>query len=105
MLVARLGVAHAGTDVVQFLVKWRGETHELRPLSIGASLLQFGLGIMTLPIANLLSSKTLFDPGLRLQPLLFVAVLVLTLAMCALNAIVWQGRFAMRAPREQQVEV
>jgi hypothetical protein len=105
MLVARLGVAHAGTDVVQLLVKWRGETHELKPLSIGASLLQFALGIMTLPIANTLSSNALYDPGIRLEPLVLIGTLIVTAAASALNLFLWRGRFAMRAPREQQVEV
>jgi len=105
MLVARLGVAHAQTDVVQFVVKWRGQTHELKPLSIRASLLQFCLGIMTLPIANSLSANALFDPGLRLDPLILAATLLVTLVTSVLTVVVWQGRFAMRAPREQQVEV
>jgi len=105
MLVARIGVAHPEADVVQFLVKRGDKTHELKPLSIGASLLQFALGIMTLPIANTLSSNALYDPGLRLEPLVLIATLIVTAAASALNLYVWRGRFAMRAPREQQVEV
>jgi hypothetical protein len=60
---------------------------------------------MTLPIANTLSAKALFDPGLRLAPLLLVATLAVTAVASALTVVVWQGRFAMRAQREQQVEV
>jgi hypothetical protein len=105
MLVARLGVRWAETDVVQLLVKWRGKTHELRPLSIGASLLQFFLGTMTLPTANLVNPSVLFDPGLRLQVMTLLITLMLTIAATALSAIVWQGRFAVQAPRQQQREI
>jgi hypothetical protein len=105
MLVARLGVKYADTDVVQLLVKWRGKTHELRPLSIGASLFQFALGISTLPVANILSPRVLFDPGVRLEPAFFFATLAFTALVAALAYLVWRGRFAVQAPREQQREV
>jgi len=105
MLVARAGVRWAETDVVQFVVRWRGKEHELKPLSIGASLVQFALGIMTLPIAKTVSPSVLFDPGLHFSPVLLLGSLLATIAVTAVTAFAWRDRFAVKAQREQQREV
>lgn len=105
MLVARLGVRWPEVDVVQFVVKWRGKSKELKPLSIGASLLQFCLGIITLPAANLLSPSLLYDPGLHLAPVTLLVTLLAAVAVSAFTAFLWRGRFAVQAPLAQQREV
>lgn len=103
-VLARLGVAYPELDVLQFVVRWGRQEKELVPISIGASILQFLLSVVTLPIAKLLSPSVLYQPGIAPSP----AALLVAVAVAALSSavayLVWFDRIAFDAPKEQQRE-
>lgn len=103
-LVARAGVARPDLDVVQVVIRWRRRESELRPVSLGASVLQFLLSIATIPLVKLLPPSVLFQPELGPSS----GVLLVTLAASALLAALvyraWAARIAAQAPPEQQRE-
>jgi hypothetical protein len=103
-VVARVGVARAELDVFQLVVIWRGRKRELAPVSIGASVMQFLLSIVTIPIAKLLPSSVLYQP--ELAPSVATTAFALSLAGVLLLIVwlAWSGRIEMRAPRRQQRE-
>jgi hypothetical protein len=103
-VLGRAGVARPDVDVVQFGVRWLGRERKLAPISIGASVLQFLLSIVTIPAAKLLPPSVLYQPELGPSTGALVATLAVTAALVALVWLVWAGRIAMRAPREQQRE-
>ena len=103
-VVARAGVARPDLDVVQFVVRWRRRESELRPLSIGASVLQFLLGIATIPAVKLLPPSVLYRPELGPSRAALLMTLALSAALGALVYVSWSGRLAAEAPREQQQE-
>jgi hypothetical protein len=105
LLAARLGVRFAETDVLQLLVRWRGVTRELKPLSLSASLLQFMLNIIPLPAAGILSASVLFRPELTLSREAFFYTAAVTTALVIATALAWSGRISWEAPREQQQEI
>lgn len=102
--IGRVGVAYPETDIVQFVMRWRGKEKELEPLSISASIQQFALGILTLPAVQVLRPGALFGPELRPSSELLVVALGLALASIAATALLWAGRLQWRAPPEQQRE-
>src|SRR5690606_17920408 len=63
--LGRIGVAHPETDIMQWVLRWRGKEKELEPLSISASIQQFVLGILTLPAVKTLAPGALFGPEFR----------------------------------------
>jgi hypothetical protein len=91
-LLARAGVARPHTDVVQFVVRWRGRERETTPISIGASTLQLVLSIATIPAVRLLPPSVLYRPELGPSAALLIAGAVASLALLALVALVWSGR-------------
>jgi hypothetical protein len=103
-VLGRAGVARPDLDVVQFSVRWGGRTRELTPLSIGASVLQFLLSIVTLPAARLLPPSMLYRPELAPSPGAVLAAIATAVATSALAWALWSGRIDWRAPREQQCE-
>ena len=62
--LARLGVARPELDVVQLVVRWGRREKELAPVSIGASVIQFLLSIVTIPAVKLLPPSVLYRPEL-----------------------------------------
>jgi hypothetical protein len=103
-LVARAGVARPDLDVVQFVVRWRRDEKELTPLSIGSAVLQFCLGILTIPAAKLLAPSVLYRPELAPSPSALVVSQVAAAVLGALAYYAWSGRIDSNAPREQQRE-
>ena len=63
-LLARAGVARPDLDVFQLVVRWRRREKELSPISLGAAVFQFLLGIVTLPAVKLLPPSVLYQPEL-----------------------------------------
>jgi hypothetical protein len=105
LLAARFGVARPEIDVVQFIVRWRGKTNELKPLSISASIVQFLLSIMPLPAASLLGASVMFGPELGLATGALVWMTLVTAVLAGVTLAAWTGRTSWEAPPEQQVEI
>jgi hypothetical protein len=103
-VLGRAGVARPNVDVVQFGVRWLGREKQLTPISIGASVLQFLLSIVTIPAAKLLPPSVLYQPEIGPSASALVGTLGVTAALVAIVWVVWAGRIAVRAPREQQRE-
>ena len=102
--IGRIGVAYPETDIVQFVVRWRGSEKELEPLSISASIQQFVLGILTLPAVQILSPGALFGPAIRPSGEALAITWALAVVSIAATALLWAGRLQWRAPPEQQRE-
>jgi hypothetical protein len=102
--LARAGVARPDVDVVQFVVRWGRRERELTPISVGASVFQFLLTVVTLPVAKLLPPSVLYRPEIGPSP----AALLVSLALCAGSSAVaylaWSNRVVLQAPAEQQRE-
>jgi hypothetical protein len=103
-VLARAGVAWPDVDVVQLVVRWGKREKELRPISIGAAVLQFLLGITTLPTVELLPPSVLYRPELGPSIDSLLVVLALSAVLLALVAWLWSGRIVLNAPPEQQRE-
>jgi hypothetical protein len=103
-VLARAGVARPEIDVVQVMVRWGGREREIAPISIGAAVFQFLLGITTIPVAKLLPPSVLYQPevGPSLEALLFA--LALSGVLGVLVYFLWTGRIDWNAPPEQQRE-
>lgn len=101
-IVARIGVARPERDVVQFVVRWGGQERELAPLSIGASILQFVLSIITIPVARLLPPSVLFQPELAPSLPMLAFSLLVAAALTVATYVLWRGRVSRDAPAEQQ---
>jgi hypothetical protein len=103
-LVARAGVAWPQGDVLQFVVRWGNREKELAPISIGASILQFLLSIVTLPAAKLLPPSVLYEPELSPSNGALLVSLAAALVLAALVFLLWSRRIELKAPAEQQRE-
>lgn len=101
-LLARGGVARPDLDVLQFVVRWGGREKELAPISIGASVLQFVLGIATIPAVKLLSPSVLYQPEIAASASTLLIMLAVSFALVALVYVLWSGRIELAAPPEQQ---
>jgi hypothetical protein len=102
--IARAGVAHPETDVVEFSVRWRGRENKLQPLSLSASVQQFVLGVLTLPAVKILQPGALFGPEIRPSYEALAITLTLAAFSVAAAALLWAGRLQWKAPSEQQKE-
>ena len=103
-VLARLGVARPDLDVVQFVVRWGRREKELQPISIGASVLQFLLGVLTIPTIKLLPPSVLYQPELAPSAKALLATFAVSAALAVVVYVLWSGRIASDAPREQQRE-
>jgi hypothetical protein len=103
-VVARAGVAWPHRDVVQLVVRWGGGEKELRPISIGAAVLQFLLSIAVVPAVTLLPPSLLYQPELAPSGEALVVALVLSGLLLVLVYVLWAGRIERSAPPEQQRE-
>jgi hypothetical protein len=103
-VIARAGVAYPELDVLQFVVRLGRSEKELAPISIGASVLQFLLSIVTLPIAKLLPPSVLYQPAFGPSGLALLLALGVSALASAIAYLLWSGRVVLRASREQQRE-
>jgi hypothetical protein len=104
-LVARAGVARPDLDVVQAVIRWRGKVTELPGLSLSASVLQFLLGIITIPAVKLLPPDVLYQPELGPSRGAFVVILAVAMLVAVAVVAVWGRRIDWHAPPEQQREM
>ena len=91
-------------DVLQFVVRWGDRERELTPISLGASVFQFLLTIVTLPIAKLLPPSVLYQPAIGPSPAALVAALGAAAASGVGAYLVWSDRISLHAAAEQQRE-
>ena len=103
-VLARGGVARPDIDVLQLVVRWGGRERALTPISLGASIFQFLLTIVTLPVAKLLPPEVLYRPAMAPSPAALTVSLAAAAGSSALAWLAWSGRVALRAPVEQQRE-
>ena len=103
-VLARAGVARPDLDVLQLVVRWGLREKELPPISLGASVLQFFLAIVTIPAVKLLPPSVLYQPELGPSPSALLVVLAVSVALLALVYWLWSGRIEVTAPVEQQRE-
>jgi hypothetical protein len=103
-LFARAGVARPDLDVVQFVVRWGKREKEPPPISIGASVFQFAISIVTVPAVKLLPPSVLYQPELAPSPTALLFTVGVAVALFALVYWVWSGHIQLNAPREQQRE-
>jgi hypothetical protein len=103
-LLARGGVARPDLDVVQFVVRWGRREKEMTPISMGAAVFQFLLGIVTIPVVKLLPPSVLYQPELGPSLEVLVIMFVVSAALLVLVYLLWFGRIDVDAPAEQQRE-
>jgi hypothetical protein len=102
--LARIAVARPDIDVVQVVVRWRGQVKEIPPISLSAAVIQFVFSIVTVPGAKLLRPSVLYQPevGPSLDALL--VALGASAVLGGLVYLLWSGRIESSAPAEQQRE-
>jgi hypothetical protein len=103
-VLAWAGVKRPDVDVVQFVVRWGRREKELAPISIGASLLQFLLGIATIPAVKLFAPSVLYQPEIAASEEALLLVLGVSIALSAVVYFLWSDRIELQAPVEQQRE-
>jgi hypothetical protein len=103
-VLARAGVARPDLDVLQIVVRLGRRETELDPVSIGASVFQFLLSIITIPAVKLLPPSVLYQPDLGPSRDALLVALGVSAALSALVWLLWAGRVELDAPREQQRE-
>jgi hypothetical protein len=103
-LLARFGVARPDLDVFQLVVRWGRREKELDPISISASVLQFVLGIATIPAVKLLSPSVMYQPEIGPSANAMLAALAVSIVLLAAVYLLWSGRIELHAPAEQQRE-
>jgi hypothetical protein len=103
-VLARAGVARPDLDVLQIVVRLGQRETELAPVSIGASVFQFLLSIITIPAVKLLPPSVLYQPELGPSRDALLVALGLSAVLSAFVWLLWAGRIELDAPREQQRE-
>jgi hypothetical protein len=103
-VLARAGVARPDLDVVQFVVRWGRREKEGPPVSIGASVLQFLLSILTIPAVKLLPPTVLYQPEIGPSREALLIVLAVSAALIVPVYLLWWNRIELTAPAEQQRE-
>jgi hypothetical protein len=101
---ARAGVARPDLDVVQFIVRWGRREKEAPPVSIGASILQFLLSIVTIPAVKLLQPSVLYQPEIGPSPQTLLIAVAVAVALVVPVYLLWWNRIDLSAPAEQQRE-
>ncbi len=100
--LARAGVARPDLDVLQLVVRWRGRETESRPISMGAAVIQFLLGIATIPAVKLFPPSVLYRPELAPSAEALLVTLGVAAVLVALVCLLWAGRIRVTAPAEHQ---
>ena len=103
-VLARAGVARPDLDVLQIVVRLGRRETEMAPVSIGASVFQFLLSIITIPAVKLLPPSVLYQPELGPSRDALLVALGLSAVLSAFVWLLWAGRIELDAPREQQRE-
>ena len=103
-ILARAGVARPDVDVFQLVVRWGRRETEAPPVSIGASVFQFILSIVTIPAVKVLPPSVLYQPELGPSREALLVALAVSVALAVLVWLVWAGRIELAATREQQRE-
>ena len=103
-ILARAGVARPDLDVFQLVVRWGRRETEAPPVSIGASVFQFILSIVTIPAVKVLPPSVLYQPELGPSREALLVALAVSVALAVLVWLVWAGRIELAATREQQRE-
>jgi hypothetical protein len=103
-VLARFGVARPDLDVFQLVVRWGRREKELPPVSVGASVFQFLLGVATIPAVKLLPPTVLYQPQLGPSLAALLVALALSGGLLLLVTALWSGRIQLRARAEQQRE-
>jgi hypothetical protein len=103
-VLARAGVARPDLDVVQFVVRWGRRENEAPPVSIGASVLQFLLSILTIPAVKLLPPTVLYQPEIGPSREALLITVAVSVALIVPVYLLWWNRIDLNAPAEQQRE-
>jgi hypothetical protein len=103
-IVARAGVARPNVDVVQFVVRWNRKEHELPAISLGASVVQFCLSLITIPAVKTLPPGALYQPELGPSTEALLVSVGSAAVITGLVYALWGSRVDWHAPREQQRE-
>jgi hypothetical protein len=101
---ARVALLRPDLDVLGVSIRWGGKVRDAPPLSLSASVLQFLLSIATLPAAKLLPPSILYQSELAPSAEGLLALLAAAVIVGLLALLLWWGRIAITAPREQQRE-
>jgi hypothetical protein len=101
---ARVALLRPDLDVLGVSIRWGGKVRDAPPLSLSASVLQFLLSIATLPAAKLLPPSILYQSELAPSAEAVLALLAAAVIVGLLALLLWWGRIAITAPREQQRE-
>ena len=102
--LARVALLRPDLDVLGVSIRWAGKVRDAPPLSLSASVLQFLLSIATLPAAKLLAPSILYQSELAPSAEALLALLAAAVIVGLLAYLLWWGRIAITAPREQQRE-
>lgn len=102
--LARAGVGRPDIDVVQLVVRWRAREKELTPISLGASVFQFLLGIATIPAVKLLPPSVLYQPEIAPSANALLVAVTSVAVLLALVYVLWSDDIELSAPAEQQRE-
>jgi hypothetical protein len=104
IVIARFGVDRPDVDVIQFIIRRGGKDFEVPPISIGASISQMILSIITIPAVKSMPPDVLYQPEFAPSSV----VLVIALAAAAISGLAvlaaWHNRINWHAPAEQQRE-
>jgi hypothetical protein len=103
-ILARAGTAWPDYDVIQVMIRWAKKEQEVTPISLSASLLQFLLSIVTIPLVKTMQPGALYQPEIAPSLELLVGVLIATVLSVIGMVVVWGDRVEWRAARWQQRE-
>ena len=103
-VVARAGVARPDLDVLQIVMRWGGKENEMPPISLGASVLQLLMSMLTIPAVKLMHPSVLFQPELGPSNVAMTVTIALSALLVALTYVLWNSRIDWQAPRAQQQE-
>jgi hypothetical protein len=104
IVIARYGVERPDIDVVQLVVRRAGRDFEVPPISIGASVFQMMLSIITIPAVKSIPPSTLYQPAFAPSAGTLAVTVGVALLSAAAVLLAWRGRIDWHAPREQQRE-
>jgi hypothetical protein len=103
-LIARAGVAAPHYDAIQLTIKYAKQQHEVEPVSLSASALQFVFSIMTIPIVKTVAPGVLYQPEIATSQALVIATALACALLGVATFVSWRDRVDWRAPVWQQRE-